>query len=173
MLRQADPLLRTVGKRLVLPDRHLGLQIVNEAASGGKCLVAMGGGGSHHDGEVADLQRPRAVVGSEPHTPVGVSHLSPHSLQLVQGTRMRGVVKGLHGLLGPCDPVVVADRTDEDDDASGPRVRNGGKSGVDRERGVRNGHSWLHGVEPTWQRLRYAGSDLGTRQLAAAVTVTW
>jgi hypothetical protein len=52
-------------------------------------------------------------------------------------------------------------------------VSNGGKGSVHRERGVGDGHSWLHGVEPTWRRHRYAWSDLGTRRPAAAVTVTW
>lgn len=173
MLRQPDPLFGTVGKALMLPDRDLGFEIVDQASRGRKGLVAVRGSSCHHNGEVADLEGAGAVVGGEPHTWVGVSHPTHHALELVQCAGMCGVFKGQHRLLGSNCPIVIAHGPDEDDDATRPSMRHGCEGGVDRKRGLQDGNGRLHGVEPTGRRARYAGSDLGTPQTAVAVTVTW
>ena len=64
-LRRADPLLGPVVEDLVLPDRHLGLQRVDQGARGGEGVAAVGRGGGDDDGEVADPQLADPVHGRD------------------------------------------------------------------------------------------------------------
>ena len=56
---RADPLLGAVGEPLVLPDRHLGLERVDERPGRVERLAAVGGGGGDHDRDVADREPAR------------------------------------------------------------------------------------------------------------------
>src|SRR5690348_17211549 len=60
-----DPLVSAVGEGLVLPDGHLGLEVVDEPAAGVEGFGAVGAGRGDDDGEVADLEVADAVDGGE------------------------------------------------------------------------------------------------------------
>src|SRR5690349_18414282 len=59
----ADPCGRPVGEELVLPDRRLGLEGVDEVLAGGERLTAMPGRDGHDDRQPADVEVTDAVDG--------------------------------------------------------------------------------------------------------------
>ncbi len=130
MLRQADPLLGTVGKALVFPDRHLRLEVVDQAPCGRERLVAVRSTRSHNDGQVADLQGPGAVVGRQPHPWMSLCDCSHHILELAQRARMCGVLQRTDCQCRPVRSVVVAYGANENDDAPNARMRNGGHRSI-------------------------------------------
>ena len=84
-LRRADPLLGAVGERLVLPDRHLVLQGVDQCAGGLEGLAAVARRGGADDGDVADGQRAGAMDGGQRGDVVRRGDLGADVAQLVEG----------------------------------------------------------------------------------------
>src|SRR5690349_24294123 len=105
----ADPLLGAVGERLVLPDGHLVLEVVDQLAAGVEGLAAVGAGHGHDDGQVSDAQIPHAVHGRE--RPYGklCDDLLGDPPQLGLGAGMGRIRQLVH--VGPA--VVVAHGPDE------------------------------------------------------------
>jgi hypothetical protein len=62
MLRQANPLLRTVEEALVLPDRDLSLEVIDQPTSGGERLASVWGSRRYDHREITDIQWSGAVV---------------------------------------------------------------------------------------------------------------
>jgi putative hydrolase len=106
-----DPLLGAVGEDLVLPDRHLGLEGVDEVTGRVERLPAMRCRRRDDHGQVTDLEPPDAVHGGDPSYVVGSGHLAADVRKALGGGGMGGVVEGDDGLA----EVVVADLPDEED----------------------------------------------------------
>src|SRR3954447_590591 len=68
----ADPFLGTVGERLVLPDRHFVLEIVDQLPAGLEGLSPVRAGNGDHDGEIPDPETPDPMHGGKgPHRILG------------------------------------------------------------------------------------------------------
>src|SRR5262245_57424714 len=59
------PLGLAVGEALVLPDRDVGLEVLDQRPAGRERLVTVVGGGGHDHGQVADLEVADAVHGGD------------------------------------------------------------------------------------------------------------
>lgn len=176
MLRQTDPLLRTVCEGLVLPDGHLGLEVVDQLTGGGEGLLTMSSGSGHDHRQVSDLQVPGAVMSGQLHAGVRRPNLPNHPLELGHCSGVGGVLERVDRLLSPFRPVVGADCADEHHETTGPRMGDRGDDSVHREWAVGDRHRGLSGLHRSnlpGAAWCYAGSDLGTSAPALAVTVTW
>lgn len=144
MLRQADPFLRTVEEGLVLPDRHLRLEIVDQPARGCERFGTVRGRCCDHDSELSEIERADAVVRRQPALWKGSRNLTHNTFQLTQGQRVGGVLQSLHDPLLAGRAVVVADGAEEQHHAPGPRMLDGAQHGVHRQRCVQDGDGGMH-----------------------------
>src|SRR2546421_2311880 len=113
----SDPLHVSIGELLVLPDGHIVLEVVDQAACSGEGFSAMRSGHSDDDCEVADSEVTHAVHCCHcDHVAVARDALCD-STQVGQGVGVGGVAKACY--VAPA--VFVADRSDKDRDAAGCR----------------------------------------------------
>src|SRR5690606_25324535 len=128
----AYPLGRPVGELLMFPDRHLGLEVVDQPARGLERLLAVRAGGGHDHRSVAERQVADPVDGGERgHGEVG-GHLLGHGAQLALGGGVGGVGQLRHRLA----LVVVTHGAHEHGGAAGGMIAHRGHDLVDRQRGV-------------------------------------
>jgi hypothetical protein len=144
MLGQANPFLRTVEEGLVLPDRHLRLEVVDQPARGRERLGSVRGRCCDHYGELSESERANAVVCRQLALWKGGGNLTHHALQLTQGQRVRGVLQSLDDPLLAGRAVVVTDRAEEEHHTPGPRVLDRTQRGVHGQRGVEDGDGGMH-----------------------------
>ena len=116
----------------MLPDRHRGLQLVDQRAAGVEGLGPVRARHGDDHGQIADLQVSDPVHrGDRRDTELGRDMLGDPA-QLGLGGGMRAVGKGADLLV----VVFVPDRAGKDDDAAGRGVGHGGADLVDRQRGL-------------------------------------
>src|SRR5690606_31537714 len=149
-------------ERLVLPDGHLRLDVVDEPAAGRERLLPVGGRGGDHDRRVAHREVADAVQGRDPVEGAlpGVGHDLLHDLaHPLLGRGVGGVGQRGH----PAAAVVVADGPDEERGASRPGVRDGREDLVDRERGVAalRASDGFHAPDSTTRPRGRAGTPRG------------
>ncbi len=155
-LRQPDPGRGPGGEALLLPDRHLGLERVDQVRAGRQGRAAVHRPDSDDDGEVADLEVTHPVLDRQRNHVVLGGGLLGAAGQRGLGARVLGVVERDHGRPG----VVVADHTDEEGDPADRRVLHQAEQPVHAERSLgdagradRGGH----GLNPSPQRPHAPG----------------
>lgn len=89
MLRQSDPFLGTVDKALVLPDRNVSLEVVDEPTACCKGLGPMGRRRCDHDGKIADLEGSGSMVSRQVTFREVLANLGNNPLELVLGEGVR------------------------------------------------------------------------------------
>ncbi len=126
---RAHPLRRTVQKDLPLPDRHLGLDIVDQLTTRRKCLVAVRGAHRDDDGDVTDAEQTRPVCDGHGQHRVHVGYAGCHPSHLGAGTRMGRVLQ----FGDPAPAVVVTYRAHEKRDPTHVGPADGMQALVDRQ----------------------------------------
>lgn len=120
---RGDPFVAAVGEHLVFPDRHFGLEPVDQRTAGVVRLVSVGGGRRHEYGDLTDLQRTDPVYGGQRVHVVLVGDLLRDLPQPLQRTRVGRVVE----VGDRFAVVVVAHEAAEQVHCTSPRIVHGTK----------------------------------------------
>src|SRR4051812_1984102 len=134
LIAGADPLRVAVGERLVLPDRHLALEIVDQPPAGLEGLAPVGGGRRDHDRDLTQAEVADPVDRRQGgHGEVG-RHLLRPLPQALLGGGMGRVRQERHRPAA----VLLPHRPDEDRRASRGVVADGAEHLVHGQRRVTN-----------------------------------
>src|ERR1700729_2781162 len=167
--RSADPLVRPVGEPLVLPDRHRGLQLVDQLPARVERLGPVRGGHRGHHGQVADGQVTDPVHDRHPQDRELLRDRRGDPAQLGLGGRVRGVGQARDVMV----MVVVADRADEQRNAADGVALDGGADLVHRQLRLADGDQG-HGIfrsVPGAHDLTVPGQESGRRWRRARRTM--
>ena len=135
--RRADPLLVAVGEQLVLPDRHLGLERVDQGPRGGERLAPVGRRRGDDDRGVADARAwPMRCTAATPRTSYSAATPLGDLAQPVEGA---SGARSSRGRSTPRAAVVVADPADEQRRARRRRRRRARRAPRRRRAGSRGG----------------------------------
>jgi hypothetical protein len=138
----------------MLPDRHALLQLVDQLPSGGERVAAMTACHGDDHRQITDSQLPDPVNRGERDHVVRLDHLLGDLAQGGVDARVRRVVESRH----VSAVIVVADRADEQGDATGMRIAHDPEHLVDRELRITHleqpdgvGHAPDSSVSATWK----------------------